>query len=134
MAVARDEDGRLVVTKQAGPGPGAERLRREALALELAAGAGCVELVEVADGSDGDTRLVTVWVGGGTLATALPLGPERLLAVAGALAGTLAQLHERGLVHGRVSAEHVLHDGDRPVLCGLGDARLPGEEDGPAPE
>jgi hypothetical protein len=134
VAVARDEQGRLVMVKRSGPGPGADRLRREAAALAGATGAGCVDLVVLADEPDGGARLTTAWVGGGTLATALPQGPERVRAVAGALAASLGQLHDRGLVHGRVAPEHVLLDGDRPVLCGLAGARLPGEDEGPSPE
>lgn len=41
-----------------------------------------------------------------------------------ALATTLADLHEIGVVHLAVEPEHVLIDGDgRPVLCGFGSAR-----------
>lgn len=135
MAVARDDDGRLVVIKRAGPGPAADRLRREAAALRLADGRGCVELVAATDEPDGGASLATAWVGGGPLASALPLGPARVLAVARSLAEVLAGLHDAGLVHGRVVPEHVLlGDDDRPLLCGLADARLPGEDDGPAPE
>jgi hypothetical protein len=123
-----------VAVKRSGPGPAADRLRREAAALAAAGGAGCVELVEVVDEPDGGIRLTTAWVGGATLATALPLRPERARAVTGALASSLAQLHDHGLVHGRVTPEHVLLDGDRPVLCGFAEARLPGEDEGPATE
>ncbi len=134
MAVARDEDGRLVMVKRAGPGPGADRLRREATVLEHTTGRGCVELVAVADVPGGGVRLTTAWVGGGSLATALPLRPARVLVLARALAGTLADLHAAGVVHGRVAPDHVvLAEGDRPLLCGLADARLPDEDEGPTP-
>lgn len=133
MAVTRDDEGRLVVVKRSGPGAAAARLRREAAALRVAAGAGCVELVEVAEEPDGGVRLLTAWGGSGTLATALPMRPDRVLGVARALAGSLVELHARGVVHGRITRQHVVLDGDRPVLCGLGGARLPGDADGPAP-
>jgi hypothetical protein len=132
MAVEREPEGRLVAVKRADLGAGADRLRHEAAALEAAAGAGPVELVELGEETGGGVRLVTRWVGGGNLATALPLGPTRVLAVARALAASLAELHRRGLVHGAVAPEHVLLDGDRPVLCGFGGARLPGDDDGPS--
>jgi hypothetical protein len=94
-----------------------------------------VELVAVTDEPDGGAGLATAWVGGGPLATALPLGPARVLAVVRSLAEVLAGLHAAGLVHGRVLPEHVLlDDDDRALLCGLADARLPDDDDGPAPE
>jgi hypothetical protein len=134
MAVAQDDEGRLVVIKRAAPGPAADRLRREAAALRLADGRGCVELVAATDEPDGGASLATAWVGGGPLASALPLGPARVLVVARSLAEVLAGLHAAGLVHGRVVPEHVLlDDDDRPLLCGLADARLPHDDDGPAP-
>jgi tRNA A-37 threonylcarbamoyl transferase component Bud32 len=132
VPVARDDDGRLVMVKRADPGHAADRLRREAEALQLAAGAGGAKLVELVDEAGGGVRLVTAWVGGGTLATARRLGPARVLAVGRALAASLTELHRRGLVHGAVAPEHVLFDGDRPVLCGLGGARLPGDDGGPS--
>jgi hypothetical protein len=133
VTLRTDEGGRPVLVKRAETGPAAARLRREAAALELAAGAGAVELVELADEPDGGLRLVTAWVGGGSLATAR-LDPERLVRVARALATDLATLHARGLVHGRVAPDHVLLDGDRPALCGFSACRLPGEAEGPSTE
>jgi len=128
----RDAQGRLVLVKRAEPGPAAERLRREARALELAPRGACVALLEVGDEPDGGARLVTAWAGGGSLATVLPPGPDRVARIAARLAGGLAQLHAAGVVHGRVTADHVvLDEADHPRLCGLGSARLPGDEDGP---
>jgi hypothetical protein len=52
--------------------------------------------------------------------------------IALAVATTLADLHEIGVVHGAITADHVLVDrsGD-PVLCGFGQARTGALLDGP---
>ena len=134
MPIERDAEGRLVMGKRSPRGRGADRLRHEAAALDAAAGAGCVELRDLVEEADGGARLVTAWVGGGSLATALPPGPARARALATGLARSLAELHGRGVVHGAVAPEHVLLEGDRPVLCGLGGARLPGDASGPSPD
>jgi hypothetical protein len=134
-SATRDAEGRLVLVKRAEPGPPADRLRREARALAHAPRGVCVALLEVGDEPDGGARLVTAWAGGGSLATALPPGPQRAARIAARLAAGLAELHAAGVVHGRVAPEHVvLDEGDRPLLCGLGSARLPGEEGGPEPD
>jgi hypothetical protein len=53
------------------------------------------------------------------------LDPARAGAIVAAVASTLADLHDLGLVHGRIEAGHVLvGDHGRPVLCGFG-AGLP---------
>jgi eukaryotic-like serine/threonine-protein kinase len=52
--------------------------------------------------------------------------PARLAVVAAIVADTLAALHDRGIVHGRLAPAHVLLGRDgRAVLCGLG-ATAPG--------
>lgn len=99
-----------------------ERLASEALVLELAAVPGVVEVLGSGPTGDGGFELVTALAGERTLAGArfeLPV----VAGVVGALASTVADLHDLGVVHGRVRAEHVvLHGSGRPVLCGFGGA------------
>lgn len=119
------DDGRLAVTKRAAAGAGADRLRREARILEQAAHPGVVELLAAGD-LDGGAVLHTAFVGGGTLAEQLgALEAAKGAMVAAALATTLADLHDRGIAHRRVTADHVLMtDADRVRLCGLADAAV----------
>ncbi|HET6950268.1 MAG TPA: hypothetical protein VFI47_07830, partial [Acidimicrobiales bacterium] len=115
-----DADGPVVVKSAA---PGAEgRLRREGERLARATHPGVVALVAPADGSGGPlartgelrTRYAGEPVSGwrGTLHAVAGLGS--------AVASTLADLHDLGIVHGRVDGGHVLIGADgRPRLCGL---------------
>ena len=114
-------DGRLVAVKEADPAS-AERLAREAEVLARAQVPGVVQLV--APPSPTHPVMLTGWVGGRTLADLpRPLPASRAAALVVALAATLERLHRVGLVHGAVSAEHVLLDArGRPVLCGFADA------------
>lgn len=93
------------------------RVEEEAAALAAARHPGVVELVDVVDGA-----LRTVAVDGARpLATAGPFTPDEVAGVLAAVASTLADLHEQGLVHGGIDADHVLVGGDgRIVLCSLG--------------
>lgn len=75
--------------------------------------------------------LVTEHAAGGSLAALVaargPLDPGEVVTVLTPLAGALADLHERGVVHGDVSAANVLFLADgRPVLADLGTAGLLG--------
>lgn len=140
-------DGRLAVTKRAANGPGADRLRREADILRGAAHPGVVELFGIVD-LEGGVVLHTAFVGGGTLAEQIvPLdrttssgatkAPDavRGAQVAAALAGTLADLHDRGIAHQRVTADHVLvTDVDQVRLCGFAGAAMSREADPCDPE
>ena len=54
--------------------------------------------------------------------------------MAAQLARTLADLHDRGIVHGRITADHVLLDGlGRVVLAGLAGASTASESRGASP-
>jgi len=114
--------------KQAkGPG-GGERIRRQAELLTAARHPGVVELVGLEGAADRPT-LVTVLVDGPTLAVSMPLTADEVAGVVGAVASTLADLHDLGIVHGSVLPEHVLLAPDgRPILCGFGSAGLVGDE------
>lgn len=130
--VALASDGRAVVVKRGA----AERLGHEARMLRLAASARVVELADPAEGCDEpgeDGVLCTVFVGGGTLAEQLegPLDGQRAVEVAASLATTVADLHELGIAHCRLSADHVLVADGSVVLCGLAEARLITQSDRP---
>lgn len=122
-------DQRAVFIKRASSGASAARLVREAEMLAHAAGHGVVEMVEFLSDAGG-AALVTCFVGGGSLAELACRGrvdPEVVANVAATLCETLASAHDRGLVHGRVSAEHVLAPTSvSPVLCGWAEAAVIG--------
>ncbi|MGH9111723.1 MAG: hypothetical protein ACRDZN_05425 [Acidimicrobiales bacterium] len=128
VRVTTDDDGPIAV-KTATSDDDRARLGLESQRLRRAGHPGLVAVVG-ADGPSDDglsaggelrTRFagdpVSQWTG--SLAHVAGLGA--------AVAATLADLHEMGIVHGHIDASHVLvgHDG-RPRLCGLshaGDAR-----------
>ena len=90
---------------------------REANALSQIGHPGIVRLINHAEGPP--ARIYTAFVGPDTWQTKPPTG-ER---VAAALA-TVADLHEAGLAHGAIRAEHILVDpSGQPVLCGLSCAK-----------
>jgi serine/threonine protein kinase len=84
---------------------------------------GVVRLIR-ADGDPTD-ELVTGWVDGGDLTRVQLDTPQMLAGIGAAVATTLADLHDLGLVHGAVIPAHILLDAGRPVLCGFGSARKP---------
>lgn len=107
MKVSIGTDG--VVRKQATTPAEVDRLKNEAAVLSVARHPGVVRLLGAEPG-----RMETRLVGGLFLAS---LSEEQ----GAALATTLADLHDIGVVHGAIDASHVLIDGrGRPVLCGFG--------------
>ena len=101
-----------------------ERAQAEAEALTAARHPGVVELVDAADGAV-RTRVVE----GRTLSEAGALAPEEVAGLAAALASTLADLHDLGVVHGGLDATHVILTADgRPVLCSLGRSGTPADD------
>jgi hypothetical protein len=132
-SVTTDAAGRRVMTKVGLNAEEAARLAREAEQLETARHPGVVELVGV-DGSGVGSMLLTAHVEGPTLALVGPLPLEEAAGLLAALATTLADLHDLGVVHGAVAPEHVIVGaGGRPVLCGLAYGGRSGEPPGPAP-
>lgn len=126
VELSTDGRGRALTVKRADSRDEAARLRREADLLDVATHPGLVELVALVD--DPEVALSTGHLEGGSLAEGRPLEVEELAGAVAAVAATLADLHELGLVHGAVAPEHVLLDGDgRPVLCSLGYGGLAGE-------
>lgn len=120
-------DGHPVVVKTATTDAGRAMLAQEAQRLTRASHPGVVELL----GHDGD-RLVLAWAGGRTLALARP--PVTVAAaILAAVASTIADLHELGIIHGRLDSSHVLVGIDgRPRLCGLCGPESGGAEPPPA--
>ena len=132
-SLTTDAAGRRVMTKVGLNAEQTAALAREVEQLEAARHPGVVELVGV-DGSGVGSMLLTAHVDGPTLAAVGPLPLEEAAGLLAALATTLADLHELGLVHGAVEPEHVIvGPGGRPVLCSLGYGGRFGEPVGPAP-
>jgi hypothetical protein len=102
----------------------ADRLARTAARLDAAAHPGVVRVVTSGPMATG-FELVTAHAGQ-PLAAARIASVARLAGVGATVAGTLADLHERGVVHGRLVRAHVLvtHAG-ATVLCGLGAGERP---------
>lgn len=111
----RLEHGQLQVVRAAPP-EDPDELRRAAAALGAAAGAGAVEIIDLVD--DGNrVELVLAYAG---RPVAGPLPAVDVARLGAALARSLAALHERGLAHGAVRADHVLVDAHGAVrLCGF---------------
>lgn len=120
-------DGAPVVHHSAGPGPEADAIRREATVLALARGPGVVDLVATGDGADGGAWLSTRYLAGGTLTDLVrSAGEPAATAALARVASTLADLHERGIVHGRCTAEHVVGGATGASLCGFSGASVVG--------
>lgn len=110
----------MVFEKHAPP----ERIAAEAAFLAQAPLPGVVEYVSH-DGSS----LRTVRVDGHPLsASPTPFDCGEIAGLGAAVASILADLHDRGLAHGSLNADHVIiSDSGAPVLCSLG---RPGSPDG----
>ncbi len=121
VSVEVGADGRPVAVKRARDDESRARLRGEAMTLERARHPGVVELVGITE-DDTETALSTLWLGGGAFTTVeVPL--RKLASLAASLAATIADLHDRGVAHRRVTPDHVLLDGlGRVVLVGFAEA------------
>lgn len=105
--------------------------RREATVQRRVDHPHVLRVLRTATADDHRPVLVTEHAAGGSLAALVaargPLDPGEVVTVLTPLAGALADLHERGVVHGDVSAANVLFLADgRPVLADLGTAGLLG--------
>lgn len=113
----QDRGAEPVVVKTATTEAARAALALEADRLTQARHPGVVELLHRAD-----DHLVLAWAGSQTLETLhapMPVAAGLLVAVA----ATVAELHELGVVHGRIEPAHVVVGGDgRPRLCGFGPA------------
>ena len=125
------------VRKEAGTAGEQDRLAHEAEVLAAAPHPGVVELVAVEHRGPGRGvgALVLRTVGAGSLAGVGGLPASEVGALGAAVVTVLADLHDIGVIHGDVTAAHVLldDDGRRPVLCSLGRGTCPGQPDGPTP-
>jgi hypothetical protein len=120
VTTAIEPDGRVVACKRSRDADDAARLAHEAMVLSRAEHPGVVELVRAEEDEHG-VELVTEFVGSHSLDTAGRVPLERAAGIVAALAETVADLHELGLVHGRIDPTHVLLGaGGRPILCGFG--------------
>src|SRR5690606_2588309 len=98
-------EGRPVAVKTARDDQEWHRLCTEARLLGRLALPGLVELIVPPD--DHHHRLVTAWVGTQSLATA-PIGHlDDVVSIMGAVADTVADLHDRGVAHRRLDGSHV---------------------------
>lgn len=108
-----------VVVKRGGHGE-APRLRLEGERLRRASHPGVVQLLSSGPVDDG-WELRTAHAGRPLSALCRP-SLQHAAALVAAASSTLADLHQLGIVHGRLDASHVLvGDQGRPVLCGFGD-------------
>ena len=116
---AVEDGGRLVARKRSRDKADAARLVHEAEVLGWARHPGVVELVTCEP--DGDAVVLsTDFVGTHSFETLGRVPVERATGLVAAVAETIADLHELGVVHGRLDPSHVLVGGDgRPILCGF---------------
>jgi len=115
-------DGSPVLVKRATQDAGRTRLRAEATLLKALAHPGTVRAVAQVDDDDA-TELHLAWVGPHSLATVTGLPADAAARLVAEVAGTVADLHRVGVVHRRLTPDHVLLGPDgHPVLTGFGDA------------
>lgn len=108
----------LEVVKQADTETDRLRLQSEASWLARAAHPGVVDVIAATPTS------LRLRHAGTALARIGPLAPDHAAAVVRNLASTVGDLHQLGVAHGRVDADHVLIDAHgRPRLCGFAEAR-----------
>ena len=116
VRIDHDGDGRPLADKRATAEPAVELIRAEAARLAAIDHPGVVSFVELREEPDGP-HLLTAYVGPRSLATLGPVTVERAAGLVADLATTVADLHQQGVVHGRIRPDHVLVAGDRTVLC-----------------
>ena len=110
-------DGRPVVVKTAVDPNTADRLRRERERIEAVGHPGVVEVV--ASSEEPTVSLTLAWAGDRSLETFRP-ELDVAVAVLVSIATTIADLHQMGLVHGRLEPAHVTVDAEgHPRLCGM---------------
>lgn len=135
VAVESHEAYGVVVTKRSTSRAGDDALQQEAALLDAARHPGVVGLVGCT-GEDGAALVMTRWVGPICLRGAGSLPVTEIAGTMAALAETVADLHEIGVVHGALVPEHVLLSSEgRPVLCGFGHGAFMTDhrDGGPAP-
>lgn len=114
----RLEEGTPTIVR-CGEGDAAPVLRRIEERIRAAAHPGVVEVV-ASEGDDARWELHLAHAGR-PLASLEAVRADQAGRIVAGVAETLADLHERGIVHGRIDSSHVLVGADgRPVLCGFG--------------
>jgi len=115
-------DGAPVLVKRATDEGGRARLATEAALLRALAHPGTVQVTALVEEA-GAVELHLAWAGSHTLATVTGLPPPAAAGLVAQVADTVADLHRAGLVHGRLTPDHVLlGPTGRPVLTGLAEA------------
>lgn len=118
VTVSRSGD-RLIAVKEV-PAHRADEVEREAELLRRLDHPGLVSFVDIVETPDGGRALHTEFVSSDTWATRPLTDPAERAAGMAALAAVVADLHQLGVAHMRITPPHVLHGpGDQPVLCGL---------------
>jgi len=121
--VVTGADGQPVLVKRATEPAAAARLTGEAAVLRTLAHPATVRVVDHRSGPAG-AELHLAWVGPHSLATVTGLPVATSGDLVAQVASTVADLHRAGIVHGRLTADHVLLGaGGRAVLTGFADAR-----------
>ena len=111
------DGGRLIAVSSAYGSVDCDRLRNEAEILRQLDHPGVVRLVDHTEGPP--ARLRTIFVGPETWRTEPPID-EEVASSLSAVCATVADIHDLGLTHGDLRAEHVLVDpSGTPVLCGF---------------
>ncbi len=119
MTVTMDGD-RLIAVHSAYGSVDCDRLRNEAEMLRQLDHPGVVRLVDHTEGPP--ARLRTIFVGPETWRTEPPID-EEVASSLSTVCATVADIHDSGLTHGDLRAEHVLVDpSGTPVLCGFAQA------------
>jgi hypothetical protein len=116
-------NGLLCFEKTAETAADEVRLGHEGRILALAAHPGVVGLAPAPSPCQHRTVLLTRAVPGRSLAVMDQLSASEVAGLGAAVATTIADLHDAGITHGRLGADHILVDtAGRPVLCGFAEA------------
>jgi hypothetical protein len=119
------EDTEEAFVKVAAGPDGMDRLRAEADILRRAAHPGVVQLLESGPGTTGAWTIRLVRVPRGDLGAQGSWSLGEVAGYGAAVATTVADLHDLGIVHRRLTVDHLLvDDRGRPVLCGFGQATM----------
>ncbi len=121
-------NGQPVLVKRADDADGHTALAHEARMLTLARHPGVVELLEVIDQhehGEHDIELVLRFVSSHTLTAATCTSPAHAAGIVAAVAEAVADLHQLGIVHGRIEPAHVvLSTEGHPLLVGFREATV----------
>ncbi len=116
------DGGAPVFVKRATDEAGRSRLRTEAVILRALAHPATVSVVALVEDTDA-VELHLAWAGSHTLATITGVTPRSAAEIVAGLASIVADVHAAGLVHRRLTPDHVvLGPGGQPVLAGFADA------------